>query len=74
VVFGIKHPIKGEQVAAFIVRNDPELTYERILAFCIEHLPFHACPQKIRFVESIPTKIDGKNSRKVLAERFINEK
>ena len=54
MVFGIKHPIKGEQVSAVIVKKYPELTYEKVVAFCRIHLPLHACPQRIKFVESIP--------------------
>jgi len=70
VVFGIKHPLKGEQVAAVIVRKDSDLTYEKILAYCTKHLPHHACPQKIKFVESIPLNADVKSSRKSLAKWF----
>ncbi|MHC1683002.1 MAG: hypothetical protein AB6733_08650 [Clostridiaceae bacterium] len=73
IVFGIKHSIKGEQVAAVIVKKDPELTYEKVLKFCKHHLPHHACPQRIKFVESIPTNIDAKNSRKSLAKWFMKE-
>jgi long-chain acyl-CoA synthetase len=69
-VFGIKHPIKGEQVAAVIVKADPELTYEKTLAFCIKHLPQHACPQKVKFVDSIPMNNNEKSSRKALAKWF----
>ena len=71
IVFGIKHPIKGEQVAAVIVKKDPELTYENVIEYCRNHMPHHACPQRIKFVESIPTNVDEKTSRKSLAEWFI---
>ncbi len=67
VVFGIEHSIKGQQVAAVIVKRDSELTYEKIIKFCRAHLPVHACLQKIKFVEDIPSNLDIKNSRKSLA-------
>lgn len=71
IVFGIKHPVKGEQVAAVIVKKDPELTYESVVEYCINHMAHHACPQKIKFVENIPSNASGKNSRKLLSEWFI---
>lgn len=73
MVFGIKHPIKGEQVATVIVKKDPQLTYEKVLTFCRIHLPRHACPQRIKFVESIPSNVDEKNNRKLLIESFKKE-
>jgi len=73
MVFGIKHPIKGEQVAAVIVKIDPELTYEKVVTFCRNHLPHHACPQRIKFVQSIPLNVDEKNIRKSFEKLFIKE-
>ena len=71
IVFGIKHLIKGEQVAAIIVKKDPELTYANVVEYCRNHMPYHACPQRIKFVESIPSNVDEKNSRISLAKCFI---
>ncbi len=70
VVLGINNPIKGEQVAAVIVKKEKDLTYENILSFCRKKLDIHSCPQRIKFIDAFPENENLKINRKKLARYF----
>ncbi len=65
-VRGIDEDLRGQKVAAWIVKSNPELTVKEIRAFCRQNLPKHACPQKFFFVGEIPRNIKGKLDRSKL--------
>ena len=61
-VIGSPDPTWGEVVTAFIVRRDPNLTEEAVMAYCRQSrdlAPFKR-PRIVRFVESLPSNPSGK--------------
>ena len=67
---GIPHPIKGEEVKAFVVlRPDMTATAEEIVAHCRTALAPFKVPKEIEFRDSLPkTPLVGKTLRRQLAE------
>lgn len=68
---GIPDEKSGELVKLFIVKKDPELTEEKIRAFCKENLTAYKCPKKIEFRTELPKTNVGKILRRVLREEEI---
>jgi long-chain acyl-CoA synthetase len=66
-VVGMKDPLMGEDVLAFVVLWSGErASAEEIGAFCEGRLARFKCPKQIRFVESLPKSPIGKILRKEL--------
>jgi long-chain acyl-CoA synthetase len=67
---GVPHPIKGEEVKAFVVLKPAQAaTAEELIAFCREQLAPFKVPRAIEFRESLPkTQPVGKILRRQLAE------
>ena len=66
-VVGMKDPLMGEDVVAFVVQKDgPRASAEEIAAFCETRLARFKCPKQIRFVDSLPKSPIGKILRKEL--------
>ncbi|MCX7920623.1 MAG: AMP-binding protein [Clostridia bacterium] len=65
-VRGIDDELRGQRVAAWVVRSNQDLSTEHIRAFCLEHLSRHACPQEIYFTGKLPRNINGKLDYKKL--------
>lgn len=65
-VKGIDDSIRGQKVAAWIVKSNPALTAKDVKAYCRENLPKHFCPQKFFFIEEMPRNINGKLDRNEL--------
>lgn len=63
---GVPQEVVGEVVKVFIVKKDPALTEEAILAYCREHLTGYKRPKFIEFRESLPKSPVGKILRKEL--------
>jgi len=65
---GIPHPIKGEEVKAFVVlKPGANATAEQIVAHCRERLAPFKVPKEVEFRESLPKTLIGKILRKELA-------
>jgi long-chain acyl-CoA synthetase len=65
---GIPHPIKGEEVKAFVVlKPGAKATAEEIRAHCANLLAPFKRPHEIEFRESLPKTLIGKTLRKELA-------
>lgn len=66
-VVGVPHPHSGEAVKAFVVL-EPGATAEEddIVAWCGERLARYKCPEKVMFVDEIPTGLAGKVLRRAL--------
>ena len=66
-VVGVPHPHTGEAVKAYVVVAEGR-SYEEdeIIAFCSERLARYKCPEKVMFVDEIPTSIAGKVLRRTL--------
>lgn len=67
-VIGVDSPEHGELVKAFIVKRDPNLTVEQVLAFCHEQLTRYKVPHEIEFREQLPKTNVGKILRRALRE------
>jgi long-chain acyl-CoA synthetase len=66
-VVGMKDPLMGEDVLAFVVLKDGErASAEEIGSFCEGRLARFKCPKQIRFVGSLPKSPIGKILRKEL--------
>jgi len=66
-VVGMKDPLMGEDVVAFVVVKDGQrVSGEEIAAFCETRLARFKCPKQIRFVDSLPKSPIGKILRKEL--------
>src|SRR5205814_1066698 len=67
---GVPHPIKGEEVKAFVVLKPGQTaTQDELIAFCREQLAPFKVPKAIEFRESLPkTQPVGKVLRRQLAE------
>ena len=66
---GVPHPIKGEEVKAFVVlKPQASATADEITAFCRQELAPFKVPREIEFRESLPKTLIGKVLRRQLAE------
>jgi malonyl-CoA/methylmalonyl-CoA synthetase len=69
-VVGLPEAEFGEQVAAVVVRNDPDLTQDAIVAFCRDQLASYKKPRVVVFVESLPRNALGKVQKHLVRERI----
>src|SRR5438477_10449389 len=66
---GVPHPIKGEEVKAFVVlKPGATATAEDIRAHCEKHLAPCKRPKEIEFRDSLPKTLIGKTLRRQLAQ------
>jgi len=65
-VIGIKKDGFNEEVQAFIVKSDPALTKEHIIAYCHDHLTNYKIPKHIEFRDKLPKSNVGKILRREL--------
>lgn len=60
-VVGVQHPHSGEAVKAYVVTTDGAAVEEDdIIAFCEQRLARYKCPQKVLFVDELPSGLGGK--------------
>jgi len=69
IVSGLRDEHSGEAVKLFIVRRDPELTEDDILAFCREQLTGYKRPKAVEFCDELPKSNVGKILRRKLRDR-----
>lgn len=67
-VIGVPDEDSGEAVKAFIVKQDPDLTEEAILAYCKENLTNYKRPKHIVFRNDLPKTNVGKILRRELRD------
>jgi len=65
---GVDDEESGEVVKIFVVKKDPALTQEDILAHCEEHLTRYKWPKYIEFREDLPKTNVGKILRRALRD------
>ena len=65
---GIPHAQSGEAVRLFVVRRDPALTAEDVIAHCREQLTRYKVPREVEFREDLPKTNVGKILRRELRE------
>jgi long-chain acyl-CoA synthetase len=63
---GIPHARSGEVVKLFVVRNDPNLTEQVLLAYCKTHLTDYKVPKSVEFKPELPHTSIGKVLRRQL--------
>jgi len=68
-VVGIPDEHSGEIVKAFIVKDNPELTAEEVIAYAHEHLTPYKVPKQVEFREELPKTNVGKILRRVLRDK-----
>ncbi len=60
-VVGVQHPHSGEAVKAYVVAADgASLEEDDLIMFCEQRLARYKCPQKVWFVDSLPSGLGGK--------------
>lgn len=62
-VFGVKHSIKGQEIAAIILPRNNELTVKEIIEYCRKNLESYCYPQKIKIVKDVKLNLSGKIDR-----------
>ncbi|WP_028025007.1 long-chain-fatty-acid--CoA ligase FadD [Enterovibrio calviensis] len=65
---GQPHETSGEIVKICVVKRDPSLTKEELLAHCREHLTGYKVPKIVEFREELPKTNVGKILRRALRE------
>jgi long-chain acyl-CoA synthetase len=67
-VVGVRDPASGEAVRAIVVRNDPAVTKEAVIAHCRTSLTGYKVPRDVQFRDAIPKSPIGKILRRALRE------
>jgi long-chain acyl-CoA synthetase len=66
-VIGVPHPYSGEAVKAYVVvESGRSFEEDHIIGFCAHHLARYKCPEKVMFVDELPTNPGGKVLRRSL--------
>jgi long-chain acyl-CoA synthetase len=65
-VVGVPDEHSGESVAAFVVRKNPDLTAESVLAHCRQRLTGFKLPKRVEFRDRLPKTPIGKILRREL--------
>ena len=65
---GQSHEVSGEVVKVYIVKRDPSLTKDEVIAYCREQLTGYKVPKLVEFKEDLPKTNVGKILRRVLRE------
>jgi long-chain acyl-CoA synthetase len=73
-VVGVPDESSGEAVKLFVVRRDPELTAESLMAYCHEQLTGYKRPKFIEFRNELPKTNVGKILRRELRDSKIETK
>lgn len=69
---GVPDQKSGEAIWLFVVRSDTELTSDKIIAFCREHLTSYKVPRTIHFVDDLPKSNVGKVLRRELRVQYAD--
>jgi long-chain acyl-CoA synthetase len=67
-VVGVPDARTGEAVKLFVVKKDPDLTREELLAFCAKHLTHYKIPRQVEFRTELPKTNVGKILRRALRD------
>ncbi len=65
---GVPNEKSGEAVSLFVVKKDPTLTKEEVIAFCKENLTGYKRPRYIEFMDDLPKSNVGKILRRELRD------
>jgi len=70
---GVPNEKSGEAVKVFVVKKDPALTREALIAFCREHLTGYKVPGQIEFRDDLPKTNVGKILRRELRDEALKK-
>ena len=65
---GVPDPRSGEAVKVFVVRKDPALTKEALIAYCRDNLTGYKVPHHVEFRDELPKTNVGKILRRALRD------
>ena len=65
---GIPHESSGETVKLFVVKSDPALTEDAVIAYCREHMTAYKVPKAVEFRDELPKTNVGKILRRALRD------
>jgi long-chain acyl-CoA synthetase len=68
---GVPDPVNGERIKVFIVRRDPALTVDDVLAHCRKNLTGYKMPKAVEFRDALPQTNVGKILRRALRDEEI---
>jgi long-chain acyl-CoA synthetase len=71
---GVPDEHSGEAVKVFVVRKDPNLTVETLMAFCKDNLTGYKKPKYIEFRDELPKTNVGKILRRALRDEKQGDK
>ncbi len=70
---GVPHEKSGEVVKIFVVKKDPALTAEVLVAHCREHLTGYKVPGQVEFRSELPKTNVGKILRRELRDEVVKK-
>jgi len=70
---GVPDPQSTERVKLFVVKKDPSLTEEELMAYCKENLAGYKLPKYIEFRDELPKSNVGKILRRKLKEEEMKK-
>jgi len=70
---GIPNEKSGEQVKLFVVKADPSLTEEEVVAYCRENMTAYKVPKQVEFREDLPKTNVGKILRRELRDEELKK-
>ncbi|EGQ8012264.1 long-chain-fatty-acid--CoA ligase FadD [Vibrio cholerae] len=65
---GQANDVSGELVKIYVVKRDPSLTKDEVIAYCRKHLTGYKVPKLVEFRDDLPKTNVGKILRRVLRE------
>jgi long-chain acyl-CoA synthetase len=71
---GVPDEKSGEAVKIFIVKKDPNLTAEAVIAHCKENLTGYKVPKQVEFRTELPKTNVGKILRRALRDEVVGKK
>lgn len=68
---GIPDEVQGERIKVFVVRRDPSLTVDDVLAHCRKNLTGYKMPKFVEFRDALPQTNVGKILRRALRDEEL---
>jgi len=68
-VVGVPDPVTGEKVKLVVVKKDPAVTKEDLIAYCRKNLTGYKIPAFVEFRDELPKTPVGKILRRELRDK-----
>jgi long-chain acyl-CoA synthetase len=69
--FGVPDPVSGQAIKVAIVRKDPALSSQEVIAHCRKYLTGYKVPRHVEFRSELPKTAVGKILRRALTEEAV---